>query len=166
MYSVSKEVNFEPMATLQPLEIMLKNVKFESGVNYALPIKIADGDVPGIEGEKETLIVLEQRIKTKCLMMKGSGTESADMWPEGLAVGQWTFEVMINRDAYDLNNQSIGGTKQLPNSGPMDEIFTRFGDVTIDPNQLQIKTGASQIDVSKEKFAAKVNTWYLSLIHI
>ena len=161
MYSVSKEVNFEPMATLQPLEIMLKNVKFESGVNYALPIKIADGDVPGIEGEKETLIVLEQRIKTKCLMMKGSGTESADMWPEGLAVGQWTFEVMINRDAYDLNNQSIGGTKQLPNSGPMDEIFTRFGDVTIDPNQLQIKTGASQIDVSKEKFAAKVNTWYM-----
>lgn len=161
MYSIGKDVTFAPMATSQALEVVLKNVKFESGVNYALPIKIANGDVAGIEGEKETLIVLEQRIKTKCLMMTGSGAESADMWPEGLSVAQWTFEVMINRDAYKQNNQAIGGTKQLPNSGPMDEIYTRFGDVTIEPNQLQIKTGASQIDVDKDKFAAEVDTWYM-----
>lgn len=161
MYSVSKEVEFEPMATSQTLDITLRNVKFESGVTYALPVRIAGGDVPCIEGEKEVLIVLEQRIKTKCLMMRGSEIGSGDMWPEGLAVTQWTFEVMINRDAYSENNQSIGGTKQLANSDPMDEIFTRFGDVTIDPNQLQIKTGSSQIDVSKEKFEAKVNTWYM-----
>ena len=43
----------------------------------------------------------------------------------------------------------------------MDEIYTRFGDVTIEPNQLQIKTGASQIDVDKNKFAAKPNEWYM-----
>lgn len=161
MYSVGQEVEFEPMTASQTLDVMLKNVKFESGVNYALPVKIDNGSIAGIEGEKEALIVLEQRIRTKCLMMTGSGTESGEMWPEGLAVGQWTFEVMINRDAYELNNQAIGGTKQLPNSGPMDEIFTRFGDVTIDPNQLQIKTGASQIDIDKAKFAAKENTWYM-----
>ena len=70
-------------------------------------------------------------------------------------VPQWTMEVMINRDAYTQNNQAIAGTKTVQNSGPIDEIYTRFGDVTIKPNQLQIKTGSSQIDVDKAKFAAE-----------
>ncbi|MDE6988151.1 MAG: DUF1735 and LamG domain-containing protein [Bacteroides acidifaciens] len=162
MYAVGKEVEFASMSTSQVLDVTLKNVKFESGVSYALPIKIANGDVAGIDGEKETLIVLEQRIRTKCLMMKNTnGAEDANMWPEGLSVPQWTFEVMLNRAAYKQNNMAIGGTKQVTGSTPLDEIYTRFGDVTIDPNQLQIKTGASQIDVDKEKFAAQPNTWYM-----
>ncbi len=44
---------------------------------------------------------------------------------------------------------------------PMDEIYTRFGDVTINPNQLQIKTGSSQIDVPADKFSAQPDTWYM-----
>lgn len=38
---------------------------------------------------------------------------------------------------------------------------TRFGDVTINPNQLQIKTGSSQIDVPADKFSAQPDTWYM-----
>ena len=43
----------------------------------------------------------------------------------------------------------------------MDEIYTRFGYVTINPNQLQIKTGSSQIDVPADKFSAQPDTWYM-----
>lgn len=161
MYSVSDNVNFESKVTSQKLNVTLKNVKFTAGINYALPVRISGGDVNGVPGEMEALIVLEQRIRTKCLKMNGSGTESNTMWPEGIRFGQWTFEAMVKRSAYSENNQSIGGTKTLANTEPRDEIFTRFGDVTIDPNQLQIKTGASQIDVDKEKFAAKPDEWYM-----
>ena len=93
--------------------------------------------------------------------MNNAGSESGDMFPQDFKVKQWTMEVMIKRSAYNANNKSIGGTKVAPNSSPLDEIFTRFGDVTINPNQLQIKTGASQIDVPSSKFAAKANEWYM-----
>ena len=83
------------------------------------------------------------------------------MFPQDFKVKQWTMEIMIKRSAYSANNRSIGGTKLVANAGPHDEIFTRFGDVTIDPNQLQIKTGSAQIDVPKNKFAAKANEWYM-----
>ena len=42
-----------------------------------------------------------------------------------------TMEVMVNRASYKSNNRSICGTKLVANAGPMDEIYTRFGDVTI-----------------------------------
>lgn len=73
----------------------------------------------------------------------------------------YTMEAMVKRSAYNANNRSIAGTKLVANAGPHDEIYTRFGDVTIDPNQLQIKTGSAQIDVPKNKFAAKANEWYM-----
>ncbi len=93
--------------------------------------------------------------------MNGSGSESDKMFPQDFKVKQWTMEAMVKRSAYNANNRSIGGTKLVANAGPHDEIYTRFGDVTIDPNQLQIKTGSAQIDVPKNKFAAKPNEWYM-----
>lgn len=161
MYETPTVMNFKPNLAMQSIPVSLKNLKFSLKGDYALPIRLSKGSVTPIPGEEEGLIILEKRTRTKVLRMKDYGSESDKMFPQDFKVKQWTMEVMVNRSAYTSNNRSIGGTKLVANAGPHDEIFTRFGDVTIDPNQLQIKTGSAQIDVPKNKFAAKPNEWYM-----
>lgn len=161
MYEVGKEVVFDAKQTSQFLPVKLKDVKFSLQGSYALPVKLNNGTVPVVSGEAESIIVLEQRINTKCLRMGGYGSEKSDMFPADFKVDQWTMEVMINRHLYTSNNRSICGTKLVSNSSTLDEIYTRFGDVTIRPDQLQIKTGSSQIDVPADVFTAQPDTWYM-----
>lgn len=161
MYEMPTVMNFKPNLAMQSIPVSLKNLKFSLKGDYALPIRLSKGAVTPIPGEEEALLILEKRTRTKALLMNGSGSERSDMFPQDFKVKQWTMEVMLKRSAYVANNRSIGGTKLVANAGPHDEIFTRFGDVTIDPNQLQIKTGSAQIDVPKNKFAAKANEWYM-----
>ena len=161
MYEMPTVMNFKPNLAMQSIPVSLKNLKFSLKGDYALPIRLSNGSASPIPGEEEALLILEKRTRTKVLLMNGSGSESDKMFPQDFKVKQWTMEAMVKRSAYNANNRSIGGTKLLANAGPHDEIYTRFGDVTIDPNQLQIKTGSAQIDVPKNKFAAKPNEWYM-----
>ena len=161
MYEMPTVMNFKPNLAMQSIPVSLKNLKFSLKGNYALPIRLSNGSASPIPGEEEALLILEKRTRTKVLLMNGSGSESDKMFPQDFKVKQWTMEAMVKRSAYNANNRSIGGTKLVANAGPHDEIYTRFGDVTIDPNQLQIKTGSAQIDVPKNKFAAKPNEWYM-----
>ena len=161
MYEMPSVMTFKPNLAMQSIPVALKDLKFSLKGDYALPIRLSKGSVTLVPNEEEALIILEKRTRTKALLMNNAGSESGDMFPQDFKVKQWTMEVMIKRSAYAANNKSIGGTKVAPNSSPLDEIFTRFGDVTINPNQLQIKTGASQIDVPSNKFAAKANEWYM-----
>lgn len=161
MYEISKEVKFGALEASQILPLKLKNVKFSMQGSYALPVKLSGGSVGVVPGQDETLLVLEQRINTKCLRMNDYGSEKGDMFPNDFKVDQWTMEMMINRSQYKFNNRALGGTKLVSGSSTLDEIYTRFGDVTIQPNQLQIKTGSSQIDVPADKFAAQPNEWYM-----
>ncbi|WP_294550682.1 DUF1735 domain-containing protein [uncultured Bacteroides sp.] len=161
MYEIPTVMNFKPNLAMQSIPVSLKNLKFSLKGDYALPIRLSNGSAYPIPGEEEALLILEKRTRTKVLLMNGSGSESDKMFPQDFKVKQWTMEAMVKRSAYNANNRSIGGTKLVANAGPHDEIYTRFGDVTIDPNQLQIKTGSAQIDVPKSKFAAKPNEWYM-----
>ena len=161
MYEMPTVMNFKPNLAMQSIPVSLKNLKFSLKGDYALPIRLSNGSASPIPGEEEALLILEKRTRTKVLLMNGSGSESDKMFPQDFKVKQWTMEAMVKRSAYNANNRSIGGTKLGANAGPHDEIYTRFGDVTIDPNQLQIKTGSAQIDVPKNKFAAKPNEWYM-----
>ena len=161
MYEIPTVMNFKPNLAMQSIPVSLKNLKFSLKGDYALPIRLSNGSAYPIPGEEEALLILEKRTRTKVLLMNGSGSESDKMFPQDFKVKQWTMEAMVKRSAYNANNRSIGGTKLVANAGPHDEIYTRFGDVTIDPNQLQIKTGYAQIDVPKNKFAAKPNEWYM-----
>ena len=161
MYEMPTVMNFKPNLAMQSIPVSLKNLKFSLKGDYALPIRLSNGSASPIPGEEEALLILEKRTRTKVLLMNGSGSESDKMFPQDFKVKQWTMEAMVKRSAYNANNRSIGGTKLVANAGPHDEIYNRFGDVTIDPNQLQIKTGSAQIDVPKNKFAAKPNEWYM-----
>lgn len=139
MYEIPSVMTFKPNLAMQSIPVSLKDLKFSLKGDYALPIRLSKGSVTLVPNEEEALIILEKRTRTKALLMNNAGSESGDMFPQDFKVKQWTMEVMIKRSAYNANNKSIGGTKVAPNSSPLDEIFTRFGDVTINPNQLQIK---------------------------
>lgn len=161
MYEVKDKVTIKANYASVKVPIKLKNLKFSLSGTYALPLKLIGGDAKVIDQENQAIIILEQEIVTKSLKINGYGTEDAHMFGDDFSVDQWTMEVMVNRSGYYSNNKAIAGTKVVKNAPILDEIFTRFGDVVIDPNQLQIKTGASQIEIPKDKLAAKPNTWYM-----
>ena len=92
MYEVGKEVVFDAKQTSQFLPVKLKDVKFSLQGSYALPVKLNNGTVPVVSGEAESMIVLEQRINTKCLRMNGSGSEDTNMFPSDFKVDQWTMQ--------------------------------------------------------------------------
>lgn len=161
MYKATQNLVFKSEATELQIPLELANVKFSQQGDYALPVRIVKGGANVLKGKDECLLVLEKRIRTKSIRFNGSGAEDGAMFPDDYKVNQWTMEAMVNRASYNTNNRSIAGTKLVANAGPMDEIYTRFGDVTIEPNQLQIKTGASQIDIEKSKFAAQPDEWYM-----
>lgn len=161
MYEVANQVTLDAGYSSVEVPIKLTELAFNGNSTYALPVRLEKGGANIISGQSETLLIMEQKLITKSLKMSGSGAEDGDMFSQDFSVDQWTMEMMINRSSYRSNNKSIGGTKLAPNSSSNDEIYTRFGDVTIDPNQLQIKTGRSQIDVPKDLFAAQPNVWYM-----
>lgn len=161
MYEIPAEMEFKASVTKQALPVTLKDIRFSMEGDYALPVSVSGGSVTAIDGSDEGIIILEKLTRTKVLKFDGNDTENAQMFPNEFKVNYWTLEFMINREEYFQNNMAVAGTKLVENAGPHDEIYTRFGDVTIDPNQFQIKTGSAQIDVDKKLFAAQANTWYM-----
>ncbi|MEG1402236.1 DUF1735 domain-containing protein [Bacteroides sp.] len=158
MYELTSNITFEPQYTTIPVPILLKNIQFSLEGTYALPIKLKGGDVAPIGGQDETLIVFEQKIVTKALKVNGAWISGKTMFPNDFKTDQWTLEIMVNRSNYRSRNRAVLGTHTDVNH---DAIFVRFGDVTINPNQLQIVTGSSQVDVAADKFSALPNVWYL-----
>lgn len=155
MYELASNVTFESNHTVASIPLKIKDLQFK-GDAYALPIEIVGSDSKVIDAQKDALLVLNQIIYTKA--WKSGGSQIGTQWPSGKYVA-WTFEAMVRRSSYTSNNRSILGSET--SGGVRDEIYTRFGDVTITPKQLQIKTGGSQIDIPASKLSAKDNEWYM-----
>lgn len=161
MYQLPTELVFPAKIAYINIPLHLKNVAFSLKGTYALPLKIKGQGLKTPKGQDQCIVVFEERLVTKSLNIGSSGPEKNGMFPDDFKVNQWTMEVMVNREAYEANNKSICGTILQKGSGTNDEIYVRFGDVTIQPDQLQMKTASSQIDVPRDKFVAKPNEWYM-----
>lgn len=161
MYELPASIVFPEKVTSGFINLKLKNMQFTMDGTYALPIKIKSSGYDVINNQGECIVIFEEKIKTKSLRMNGYQTGTGKVYPDNFKVPQWTMEVMVNRKYYTQANRSICGTNLVQGSSTLDEIFTRFGDVTIDNNQLQIKTASSQIDIPKDMFAAKSDEWYM-----
>lgn len=163
MYSVSNQVTMKKGELVGKIILKINQVNFGDKEAYALPVKITSGNPASVQGRDNAILIIEKELEpivTKVYRMGGyEASVSNAFGGSDISVEQWTLEAMVNRSRYNAANRSIGGTKSA-DGNPKNEIFTRFGDVTIDPNQLQIKTGASQIDIPKDKFAAKPDEWY------
>lgn len=156
MYELPETLTLEANHTVATIPVKIKDLQF-SGESYALPIEIVGSDGKVINAQKSAVLVLNQILYTKAWHSGGSQL-NANFGSE-LSVGAWTYEAMVRRSRYAQNNQSVFGS--MTSDHPMSEIYIRFGDVTIKPNQLQIKTGASQIDIPEKALAAKPGEWYM-----
>lgn len=156
LYEVPAELSFAEQTASAICPIKIKDMAFEAGVDYALPVRVMDECA--IPGQEVAVLKLNAVTYTKAAKFAGSGTEDAAMFSEVQKIHQWTMEVMVRRANYRVNNRAIAGTKGTIH-GSLDEIYTRFGDVTIDPDQLQMKTLSANHDVAAMKF--KPNEWYM-----
>ena len=161
MYEMEKNIVLAPNAVSQTVPVVLKNLEFSPQGTYALPVKIQGGSTNLIPGETSALLVFEPIVSIPVMKFAGSGAEDAGMFPDDFKVDVWTFEMMVMHSVYNSNNVALGGTKVVSGSSTLDEIYPRFGDVTIKYNQFQLKTAGSQIDVPLEKFSAQPNEWYM-----
>lgn len=155
MFELPETLTLEANHTVAAIPVKIKNLQF-AGESYALPVEIVGSDGQVINAQKQAVLVLNQIIYTKA--WRSGGSQIGTQWPSAKH-GAWTFEAMVRRSAYSQNNKSILGSET--NGGVRDEIYTRFGDVTITPKQLQIKTGGSQIDIAASKLSAKADEWYM-----
>lgn len=126
------------------------DASIEEGVQYLVPIalKSTSTDIPVIEDSK-VLYVAINRVLISSALDAGSVTRFA--MPDPIKdLTEFTVEMRVRKTT------PFVGTAPLFQAYPS-EIFTRFGDVVIKPNQLQIKYAGIQ-PASVTEF--QVNKWY------
>lgn len=121
---------------------------------YAIAVSITnvDDNTPVLQASK-TLIVLVDRVVFTAVPSLKNAYMSATYKTPYVGLKAWTFEWRANMNALTFNNQAM-----MMSYGDNTEFFTRFGDVVIKANQLQVKFGSyGQFSPSTEFQAQK---WY------
>lgn len=139
-----------------PVDLVIK--PFDEGVDatkkYAIPVSIVSvsgADV--LQASSSLMILIDQVIVTSVPYLGANRIEvTPDKPMEGLSA--WTLEWNLCKDEFKRNNATQWHIEGLDGT-PV--IYTRFGDVTCDPNQFQAKVGAGKPQ-SITRFTAK--KWY------
>lgn len=141
----------------EPVELQIK--PFDESIDvtkkYAVPVAIVSSSGMERLETSSTLMVLLDQIVVTTVPYLGSGnyiSVTPEQPLEGLS--SWTLEWNLYMDSYTRNNVT-----QWKIYGIDDKVtvYTRFGDVTCDPNQFQAKVGAGKPQ-SITRFTAK--KWY------
>ena len=131
----------------EPCQLALKNLStIQEGNTYVIPVTIADASVPTIEAKTLFVEVAKPIVINKVFDFNGRKYLSIPM-DEKAKFNALTYEAMIYVDTFKKLSTVMGAEGNL--------IF-RFGDTTVDADQIQV-AGNVQFNPSK-KFAAK--QWY------
>lgn len=139
-----------------PVELVIK--PFDEGVDatkkYAIPVSIVSASGADVlQASSSLMILIDQVVVTSVPYLGVNRIEVSPEKPiEGLSA--WTLEWNLCKDEFNRNNATQWHIEGLDGS-PV--IYTRFGDVTCDPNQFQAKVGAGKPQ-SITRFSAK--KWY------
>lgn len=139
-----------------PVNLVIK--PFDEGIDatkkYAIPVSIVSASGADIlQASSSLMILIDQVVVTTVPYLGANRIEVTPEKPiEGLSA--WTLEWNLCKDEFDRNNATQWHIEGLDGS-PV--IYTRFGDVTCDPNQFQAKVGAGKPQ-SITRFTAK--KWY------
>lgn len=158
-YSFSENQAIIKVGTIssEPVELQIK--PFDESIDvtkkYAVPVAIVSSSGMERLETSSTLMVLLDQIVVTTVPYLGSGnyiSVTPEQPLEGLS--SWTLEWNLYMDSYTRNNVT-----QWKIYGIDDKVtvYTRFGDVTCDPNQFQAKVGAGKPQ-SITRFTAK--KWY------
>lgn len=140
-----------------PVELQIK--PFDENIDitkkYAVPVAIVGASGADRLDASSALMVLLDQVVVTTVPYLGSGNYiqvNLDQSMEGLTA--WTLEWNLKMDAFGRNNVTQW---TISDSSGKSAVYTRFGDVTCDPNQFQAKVGAGKPQ-SITRFTAK--KWY------
>ncbi|MCL1671533.1 BT_3987 domain-containing protein [Elizabethkingia ursingii] len=119
---------------------------------YAIPITIvqAEGGVSVMNSSKTYYILIDRVLYTSVPEISNSNYINATYKIPYKGLKTWTMEWRVKAKKMGANNQT------LLSSYPT-EVYTRFGDVVIQTNQLQIKIAGSQFSLQQ---GFDDNRWY------
>ena len=140
-----------------PVDLIIK--PFDEGVDatkkYAIPVSIVSASGADVLQASSSLMILIDQVIVTAVPYLGTGNYISVIPNEPLTgLSAWTLEWNLCMDAFNRNNVT-----QWKITGLDDKVtvYTRFGDVTCDPNQFQAKVGAGKPQ-SITRFTA--NKWY------
>lgn len=138
-----------------PLKISLTSVDdFEEGVVYCLPVSIAEANgLPVLEASRTVYVVFNQVIITKAASLTSNYFVVPFSKDENLkSVPNVSMEARVYVNKFQSNNPFISTVM-----GIEENFLLRFGDVNIDPNQIQLAGGGFQV-TGTTQFETK--KWY------
>lgn len=140
-----------------PVDLIIK--PFDEGVDatkkYAIPVSIVSASGAEVLQASSSLMILIDQVIVTTVPYLNSLNNIAVTPPEPLTgLSAWTLEWNLCMDAFNRNNVTQWSINGLDGKAA---IYTRFGDVTCDPNQFQAKVGAGKPQ-SITRFTAK--KWY------
>lgn len=155
-------LSFDRSAVIKAGSVMSENVVIDiqefstdNGEVYCIPIKIVESDAPfAVSSKSNRLIYLlesphKQYVPT--FTWRQHPTSVSDNW--GISTTEWTVESWVKMSGFTINNSAIFNLTVSEGT----EIYIRFGDAAIPYNQLQIKTGGSQVETTT---LFNRNEWY------
>lgn len=137
-----------------PVAITISDFSTDNGEAYCIPLEIVGTDAPlsVTKASSHILYLLTKPLMQKVPAMVTSTQPSSEgTW--GISTTEWTLEGWIWMSAFPINNQAFWSASVSQGV----EIYCRFGDAAVPFDQIQVKTGGSEIQ-SNTKFTP--STWY------
>lgn len=137
-----------------PITISISEYSTGNGEAYCIPLKIVSSDAPVATAKTSSHILY---LLTKPLLQKVPAMVSSTLpsgsnnW--GISTTEWTLEGWIWMSSLPINNQAFWSATVSQGL----EIYCRFGDAAVPYDQIQIKTGGSEMQSS---MTFSPNTWY------
>lgn len=137
-----------------PITIAIGEYSTDNGEAYCIPLKIVSSDAPVAisKASSHILYLLTKPLMQKVpAMVSSTAPTGTNNW--GISTTEWTLEGWIWMSSFPINNQAFWSASV--SSGV--EIYCRFGDAAVPYDQIQIKTGGSEMQSST---VFSPNTWY------
>lgn len=140
-----------------PVDLIIK--PFDEGVDatkkYAIPVSIVSASGADVlQASSSLMILIDQVIVTTVPYLNRGNNISVTLDEPLTGLNAWTVEWNLCMDAFNRNNVTQWSLNDLAGKAA---VYTRFGDVTCDPNQFQAKVGEGKPQ-SVTRFTAK--KWY------
>ncbi len=149
-----EEVIIEKGQSVYPVALTIKEFSTDNGEAYCIPIRIVDTDSPAPPTEASSrLLFLLTKPLLQVVPMMNTSTKPSGTGDWGVSTPEWTLEGWLWMSAFPINNQAFWSASVSEGT----EIYCRFGDAAVPFDQIQIKTGGSEM-VGNTKFSP--NTWY------
>lgn len=132
--------------------------EFVEGTNYCIPIVITgtDGDMPILEASRVMYVVINRTIISRAVDLHGRCGFNVPKFqtdPRVGALSQVTMEIRVRVNSFPAPNANPGISSLM---GIEENFLFRFGDISIDKNQLQLAPAL----IAGKKYFTTGNTHY------